>query len=590
MNVRLALLLLGLGTVAASAQSKPKSPGKPVGAPAGYDQLEQTEFKVYYSAEVAGENRRSALKNPPLKALQDELKIVAAVVPAKILKDLQTKVPIWVEWDQKIAMGNGRGGNALALYRGGHQINIGQVNRNAVTILSLKSLAAEHQPDRDSGRCVTLHELAHAYHDKSLNDALKQRIHNVYKQAMERDLYDPYLYAATNEHEYFAELSCAYLQGLDYPPRTRAELQQLDKEGYKLMESVWGRMPVKKALPADDAGPDLPSPDGDGKFSLKITTAKVVPGNTLVGALPGKADWAGRPVVVVDFPVKDPVSLYLLRRLNDNLYVNLKDFGLIAFGAEGTKAKAPAVEAAARQRGITFPLVSETDFGIGGYRFPHAFVYNHTGQCIFRGHPIDAEPYVRMAVGEAILARLDKEPSTKSAREVVKLLKSGAPIRDVFTEIAKLYRQAPTKEAAAELENLRTVLLAGGQKAFDAAEKLKATDPVEAFYEAERLKVLYSGTSVGSKATDLSAKLFGNPKVDKEWHGKQELMKVTAAEKELRKQDLSFDPTSAKFKEKNKALLDKLDSTIKKLEKACPETWAAEEAGRVAERWDLRSK
>src|SRR5262249_31587759 len=150
------------------------------------------------------------------------------------------------------------------------------------------------------------------------------------------------------------------------------------------------------------------------------------------------------PVLVVDFPVEDPVSMFLLRRLNDNLYVNLKDFGLIAFGAEGSRVKAPAVEAAARQRRITFPLVSETEFGVGGYWFPHAFVYDHTGQCIFRGHPIDAEPYVRMAVGKAIRARLDQELSTKSARAIVDLLTKGAPMPQVFTSLAEQLRQAPT--------------------------------------------------------------------------------------------------------------------------------------------------
>lgn len=35
-----------------------------------------------------------------------------------------------------------------------------------VTILTMKSLTEEHQPKRQSGRCVIRHEIAHAVHDQ----------------------------------------------------------------------------------------------------------------------------------------------------------------------------------------------------------------------------------------------------------------------------------------------------------------------------------------------------------------------------------------------------------------------------------------
>jgi hypothetical protein len=48
-------------------------------------------------------------------------------------------------------------------------------------------------------------------------------------------------YAATNDHEYFAELTCCYMDKLHYFPFTRDDLKTHDPNGYKLMEAVWGK-------------------------------------------------------------------------------------------------------------------------------------------------------------------------------------------------------------------------------------------------------------------------------------------------------------------------------------------------------------
>jgi hypothetical protein len=70
-----------------------------------------------------------------------------------------------------------------------------------------------------------------------------------YRQAMDRGLYDRAVnvygkkikpYARANDKEYFAELSCAYLNKLDYFPFNRDDLKRHDPAGYKLMELTWG--------------------------------------------------------------------------------------------------------------------------------------------------------------------------------------------------------------------------------------------------------------------------------------------------------------------------------------------------------------
>ena len=63
-------------------------------------------------------------------------------------------------------------------------------------------------------------------------------------------------YAGTNRNEYFAEVSCAYLDRLLYPPTNRDELKDYDSAGHKLMEKLWGK--PRKIKP-----PSEPRPDAD---------------------------------------------------------------------------------------------------------------------------------------------------------------------------------------------------------------------------------------------------------------------------------------------------------------------------------------
>jgi hypothetical protein len=96
---------------------------------------------------------------------------------------------------------------------------------------------------------LPLHELAHAYHLGQWPED-KEEIVRAYENAMSRKLYrnvrtdqDETLekaYALENPMEYFAELSCMYFVGCDYPPRNRKELQAYDPEGYAMIRELWG--------------------------------------------------------------------------------------------------------------------------------------------------------------------------------------------------------------------------------------------------------------------------------------------------------------------------------------------------------------
>lgn len=100
-----------------------------------------------------------------------------------------------------------------------------------------------------------LHELAHAYHFRSLpggfgNSAIKA----AFERAKESSTYDRVerrhgngkpstferSYAMTNAMEYFAETTEAYFSQNDFFPFTREELRRHDPEMYSLLEELWG--------------------------------------------------------------------------------------------------------------------------------------------------------------------------------------------------------------------------------------------------------------------------------------------------------------------------------------------------------------
>lgn len=98
--------------------------------------------------------------------------------------------------------------------------------------------------------CV-MHELAHAYHDQvyGFDDA---EIRLVYEAAKESGSYEDVTfvegktrrhYALTNQMEYFAELSEAFIGTNDFYPFVRGELKEHDPRAYELLEKIWGKLP-----------------------------------------------------------------------------------------------------------------------------------------------------------------------------------------------------------------------------------------------------------------------------------------------------------------------------------------------------------
>src|SRR5262245_34438974 len=257
---RLALLVAGCAiitgpAVAQTAKSKPVDKKKLLANPVpGYTLKKIEGFDVLVHEKVLTHNDDADYKRKPLDVLELELGTVVRVLPKKVEQAL-TGVLIWAEWDDEADPDYGR---AVAKYYGvsgglsfwSLSTNKHPGKANSVEIVSVKSLTEEHQPTVKAERCVILHEFAHAVHYQVIgtrNDGVRA----AYTAAMDRKLYDESMdvagkvvrkpYASTNDHEYFAELTCCFMDKLHYFPFTREDLKAHDPNGYKLMEAVWGK-------------------------------------------------------------------------------------------------------------------------------------------------------------------------------------------------------------------------------------------------------------------------------------------------------------------------------------------------------------
>ena len=95
---------------------------------------------------------------------------------------------------------------------------------------------------------VLMHEFAHAWHLDQWPET-EPTILASHQRALEQGLYQQVTtdegnlrqqaYALNNQLEYFAELSCMYFVECNYSPRTRADLEHYDPEGYAMIRKMW---------------------------------------------------------------------------------------------------------------------------------------------------------------------------------------------------------------------------------------------------------------------------------------------------------------------------------------------------------------
>ena len=251
--VGLLLFVLGLPGPAPAQPAGKKPADKKKPAIPGSTRRTIQGFTVLVHDDVFQHDEDPRWKRRPLAVLDLELGTIARSLPTRTVKALRT-VLVWVEWEdtddpdvrRAVAKYYGVfGSTALwSLARNKHPLKA-----NTVEVINMHSLTREHQPGLKFERCVLLHEMCHVVHHRVFG-VNNPHVRLAYQQAMARKLYEKSKnvygrtikpYASLNEREYFAELSCAYLDKLHYFPFNPDDLKKHDPVGYRMMERTWGK-------------------------------------------------------------------------------------------------------------------------------------------------------------------------------------------------------------------------------------------------------------------------------------------------------------------------------------------------------------
>ncbi len=606
MRIAVSMLMFALaaGPIAAQApgpqvkeKDKPKVdkpvklPPSPLDKVEGYKRQIIEGFTVMVSPEAAeGEIKGGELK--PLDALAGEFRMMKKVMPAKQVELLQ-KVTVWIDWDEYQPLSNGREGRSLAIYQTGTAQSLLAEKKNPYTakcvhMYSLKLLAEEHQPKRNSHRLVMLHEFAHAVHDQLLSFG-HAGIKTAYKQAMERKLYDKAQYVSTNEMEFFAEITCGYYDQLYHYPKTRDDLKKHDPVTHQLMESIWGtaKKPVKAMIAAAPTKPKEPAETSDSdKYDLKIALGDIKLGETVHGPEFKAEDAKDAVVILANFGGGELVILEKLAKMHAELApYGAKIVAVHSFVLEPEALKKMFSDRDVAYTGLDKAFVRGKDGKFHSEKPVHTIIFDEVGKCVFRGDGYDATPHARAAVAKMLVAKAVKGEMPKALVPIVESLALGAvPILDQVPKIAALTVSGDADVAAAAKALVAAILAPAQALLVEAQTKVKS-DPLAAFITAEKIPMSYKGTSVTAKAIALIEQLKLNPAVAKELKARKLFEPIKKLDQHLMSQAGSFVPLDDKFQKPNKVAIDQMIALNAQLKKAHPTALCTAEAAKMTARY-----
>ena len=186
-------------------------------------------------------DENSALGEAALKLMSADLLAISGVIPADRLEKLR-EVPIWIDLSHGDLRQMQYHPSADWLREHGYSE---QLARGVHIPRAALFTDVEH---RRTQPWATLHELAHAYHDRVLGFD-EPRIAAAHERFRQAERYRSVLhvdggrrehYGRTNPMEFFAELTESYFGTNDFYPFVRGELREDNPDVCVLLEEIWG--------------------------------------------------------------------------------------------------------------------------------------------------------------------------------------------------------------------------------------------------------------------------------------------------------------------------------------------------------------
>ena len=211
-------------------------------------------------------------------------------------------------------------------------------------------------------------------------------------------------------------------------------------------------------------------------------------------------------------------------------------------------------------------------------------VFDHTGACVFRGDPAEADAKARAAVGGMLVAAADREKFAPPLAGVVAELKKGQPPLTLLPRVAAL-QTSVTPAVAADAKALLAALTASGQKKLDLANEKAEGEPVEAFLLVEKLPAAYKGTPLAKEAAALVTKLKKEKAVTTELAARPAFEVVRQMDAQLAPRVGEEKASAPEFQKANADLLKQLRAKVAQMKKSWPDAKVTAEALAVADKY-----
>lgn len=190
-------------------------------------------------------NENNELKSQVFTALANHLQRIKYILPEAKVKALQ-KLPIWLDYHYERL-------GSMQYHPGVTWLRANKHDPRLVKHVHIpRAKALLNRGQWAKHPYVILHELAHAYHDQVLENGFQNKaVRDAYKKAKAKGAYEKVLlysgrtvkhYGLTNQMEYFAECTEAYLGVNDFYPFVRAELNEHDPGMFQLLKKIWGEV------------------------------------------------------------------------------------------------------------------------------------------------------------------------------------------------------------------------------------------------------------------------------------------------------------------------------------------------------------
>ncbi len=209
----------------------------------GYTTIRYRTQTIYISDSGVKEHKKEM--EAWLEFLKKKIVMIQQLKLSKTIQKRLVKIPIFMEWNLW---------DAAAMYHPNKtwlvEHGYPPAKEKSVEVTNVTNFVDRTRLNQPY---MLLHEFAHAYMDLYLTKKEKDNVWATYRRAVREWHYDSVeytpggdmvkvmkkAYALTNEQEYFAETTEAYLWINDFYPYNREDLKKHDPYGYKLMESIW---------------------------------------------------------------------------------------------------------------------------------------------------------------------------------------------------------------------------------------------------------------------------------------------------------------------------------------------------------------